>query len=155
MLLHKMKHDPDFYNTSELYDPLSLLTSIDRKILAETKDQYCYATVYDQECAFYGFNQQNLTNEQYYDQFNTRVDVGEDICITIQHCSIMEDTAQESYKRGFTTLFHIKNWKLERTPRICTSNTCFFGKLESEIKKLNWTFKNDFTTGDEFYPKNR
>ena len=47
-LLDKMRNDPDWYNTSELYDPPTLLKIIERKILDQTEDQYCYATVYNQ-----------------------------------------------------------------------------------------------------------
>ena len=53
--------------------------------------------MYDQNCALYRFNQQNLTNEQYYEQFNNNVDVVLAIGTTIQHHVIMEYTAQESY----------------------------------------------------------
>ena len=41
----------------------------------------------------YGFNQQNLTNKQYYEKFNTNVDVGEYTGITRQHRVQMEDTS--------------------------------------------------------------
>ena len=75
VLLDNMKHDPDWDTTSESYDPPTLLKLIEKKILAQTKDQYFYVTVYDKECALYGFHQHNLKNEQYYEQFNTNVDV--------------------------------------------------------------------------------
>ena len=55
--------------------------------------------MYNPECALYGFNQHNLTNEQFYDRFNTKVDVGEVIGITRQHRVIMEDMAQETLKK--------------------------------------------------------
>ena len=41
VILYKMKHDPDWDNTSESYDPLIILNIIDKKILAQTKYQYC------------------------------------------------------------------------------------------------------------------
>ena len=50
----------------------------------QAEDQYCYATVYTQECVIYGFQEQSLTNEQYYELFNTKVDVVVSIGITIQ-----------------------------------------------------------------------
>ena len=71
-----MKHDTDWDNTSESYDSITLLKWIERKILDQTKDQCCYATSYKPECALYGFNQHNLTNEQSYERFNTKVDFG-------------------------------------------------------------------------------
>ena len=50
--------------------------------------------MYNQECALYGFNHHNLTNEHYYEQFNDKVDVGEATSITRQHRDKMEYTAQ-------------------------------------------------------------
>ena len=90
---------PDIYwdTTSESYDPLKLLKFVDKTILSQTEDQYYYATVYNKNCELYGFHQQNLTNEQYYEIFNTKIYVGEAISITRQHHLLMEDTAQETF----------------------------------------------------------
>ena len=94
VLLDNMNNDTYWDTTSEPYNPLILLKIIEILILAQTKDQYVYATLYDQECSLYVFHQHNLKNEQYCDQFNTKVDVGEAIGITIQHRVLMEYTAQ-------------------------------------------------------------
>ena len=53
--------------------------------------------MYNQKCALHGFNQHNLTNENYYYQSNSKVDVGETIGITRQYRLIMEDTSQEIF----------------------------------------------------------
>jgi hypothetical protein len=82
VLLDKMKHDVDWIPASESYDPLTLLKLIEKTILAQTEDQYPYATVYEQECTLYSFNQNSLTNEQWYERFNTRIDVGSAIGVT-------------------------------------------------------------------------
>ena len=94
VLLNNTKHDLYWDKTIESYYKLTLLKLIEKKILSQTKDQYCYATVYNQECALYGFNQHNLINEQYYEKFNTKFDVGEAIYITRKHHVPMEDKAQ-------------------------------------------------------------
>ena len=78
-----MKNGLDWYKTSELYDPLTLLKLIEKTILAQTKYHYCYATVYNQDCALYGFNQQNLTKKHHYERFNTKVNISEAISLTI------------------------------------------------------------------------
>jgi hypothetical protein len=51
----------------------------------ETEDQYRYATVYKQEPTLYSFSQHAMSNEQWYEQFNTKVDVGSAIGVTRQH----------------------------------------------------------------------
>ena len=44
--------------------------------ILKTEDQYCNAKVYDPECALYKLQQHTLTNEQYYNHFNTKAGVG-------------------------------------------------------------------------------
>ena len=61
--------------------------------MAQAEDKYFYATVWNQECVLYVFQQYTLTNEHYYKQFNTEVDAGEAIVITRQYRVVMEDTA--------------------------------------------------------------
>ena len=110
VLLDNMKHDPDWYTTSESYNPLTLLKLIEKTILAQTEDQYCYVRVYNQVCSLYCLHQHNLTNEHYYEIFNTKVDVGEAIVITRQHHVLMEYMAQETFFKSLMTSIQIKNW---------------------------------------------
>jgi len=55
LLQDKMKQDTDWNTVSTSYDPLSLYRLIEKTILAQTEDQYPFATIYDQELAFYAF----------------------------------------------------------------------------------------------------
>jgi len=64
LLQDKMKQDTDWTVVSTSYDPLSLYRLIERTILAQTDDQYPFATIYDQELAFYSFRQESLSNPQ-------------------------------------------------------------------------------------------
>jgi hypothetical protein len=61
-----MKQDADWNTVSTSYDPLTLYRLIERTVLAQTEDQYPFATVYDQELSFYSFNQDSLSNPQWY-----------------------------------------------------------------------------------------
>jgi hypothetical protein len=96
VLLDKMKHDVDWIPASESYDPLTLFKLIEKTILAQTEDQYPYATLYEQECTLYSFNQNTLTNEQWYERFNTRIDVGSAIGVTRQHRILLDHVASEA-----------------------------------------------------------
>ena len=42
VILDKMKHDTYWDNTSESYNPLNLLKLIEKTILPQTEEQYCY-----------------------------------------------------------------------------------------------------------------
>jgi hypothetical protein len=52
LLQDKMKQDTDWLTVSTSYDPLALYRLIEKTILAQTEDQYPFATVYAQELAF-------------------------------------------------------------------------------------------------------
>jgi hypothetical protein len=99
-----MKQDTDFITVSTSYDPLLLYRLIEKAILAQTEDQYPFATVYDQEASFYFFRQEELSNPQWYERFSTKVDVGEAVEVTRQHKVLLEYVAQELHQQGFTSL---------------------------------------------------
>jgi hypothetical protein len=64
LLQDKIKQDTDWAVVSTSYDPLTLYRLIERTILAQTEDQYPFATMYDQEFSFYSFKQETLSNPQ-------------------------------------------------------------------------------------------
>jgi hypothetical protein len=74
-----MKHDMDWNTVSISYDPLTLHRLIEMNVLAQTEDQYPFATVYDQELSCYSFKQDNLSNLHWYERSNTKVDIGRTI----------------------------------------------------------------------------
>ena len=65
-----------------MYDLLQLTSTIEKTVLKQTEDQYTFAIVYEQELSLYGFHQNTMTNDQWYEQFNTKVDVGTSIGVT-------------------------------------------------------------------------
>ena len=104
LLQDKMKQDVDWNAVSISYNPLDLYRLIEKTILAQTEDQYPFATVYDQEISFYAFRQETLSNPQWYERFNTKVDVGAAIGVTRQHKVLLEYVAMELHNSAFTSL---------------------------------------------------
>ena len=82
LLQDKMKQDADWEAISMSYNPLLLYHLIEKMVLAQTEDQYPFVTVYEQEMVLYSFWQETLLNPQYYEHFNTKVDVANAIGIT-------------------------------------------------------------------------
>ena len=72
------------------------MTIIEKTIFAQTEDQYPFATVYEKEVEFYSFHQLNLTNDQWYERFNTKVVIVSAIGVTRQHKVLLGYVAQES-----------------------------------------------------------
>jgi hypothetical protein len=96
VVLDKMKHDIDWIPASTSYNPQTLFALIEKTILAQTEDQYPYATVYEQESTLYSFSQNTLSNQQWYEQFNTKIDVGTAIGVTRQHTVLLELVAAQT-----------------------------------------------------------
>ena len=112
VLLDKMKQDSDFQAVSESYDPLRLYALIEKIVLTQTDDQYPFATVYDQETSFYKFMQEKQTNNQWYERFNTKVDVSEAIGVTRQHKVLLEFVAKHKHSAAFDTLSNDRQLKV-------------------------------------------
>jgi hypothetical protein len=154
VLLDKMKHDPDWTTASESYNPLTFFRLIEKTVLAQTEDQYPYATVYDQECALYTFAQNTLTNEQWYEQFNTKIDVGSAIGVTRQHQVLLEHVAAETGTTKFNDLTSDKQKITREKAEERYLSYVFLRQSGKQHNKLKVDLQNDFTTGDDRYPKN-
>jgi hypothetical protein len=150
-----MKQDTDFITVSTSYDPLLLYRLIEKTILAQTDDQYPFATVYDQEASFYSFRQEPLSNPQWYERFNPRVDVGEAIGVTRQYKVLLEYVAYELHQQDFTSL------TFKDQQAVCTDAQerfiayTFLRQSGEQHAQLKMDHQSDYTTGDNHSPKNR
>ena len=159
LLKDKMKQDTEWNSVSISYDPLTLYRLIEKTILAQTEDQYPFATVYDQEMSFYSFRQEGMSNPQWYERFNTKVDVGEAIGVTRQHKSLLEHVAQELTVGTTVVTFSSLTDEQQDAVRKDTEERyisyVFLRQSGAQHGKLKIDLQNDFTTGDNHYPKTR
>ena len=157
-----MKQDLDWVTVSVSYDPLTLYRLIEKTILAQTEDQYPFATVYEQELSFYSFRQaDSMSNPQWYERFNTKVDVGDAIGVTRQHRSLLEHVAQEQTATvartvvTFDSLSTVKQEAVRKDAEERYISYVFLRQSGPQHGKLKVDLQNDFTTGDNHYPKTR
>jgi hypothetical protein len=155
LLQDKIKQDTDWNTVSISYDPLALYRLIERTVLAQTEYQYPFATVYDQELSFNSLKQENMYNPQWYERFNTKVDVSGAIGVTQQHKVLLEYVAQESYTRAFTYLGPVEQQLLRDDAEERYVSYAFLRQSGTQHSNLKVDLQNDFTTGDNRYPKNR
>ncbi len=59
----RMKQDSTWTAVSTSYDPLALLSLIEKIVMAQTEDQYPFAIVYEHEVSLYGYMQNQLSND--------------------------------------------------------------------------------------------
>jgi hypothetical protein len=111
--------------------------------------------VYDQELSFYSFNQDNLSNPQWYERFNTKVDIRGAIGVTHQHKVLLEYVAQESYTQAFMDLGPVEQQLVRDDAEEQYVSYAFFRQSGTQHGNLKVDLQNDFTTGENCYPKNR
>ena len=150
-----MKQDADWTAVSTSYEPLSLYRLIEKTILAQTEDQYPFATVYDQEFTFYLFRQETMSNPQWYERFNTKIDVGNAIGVTRQHKVLLEYVAMEMHTKAFAALTTAEKEVVRTDAEERYLSYVFLKQSGTQHGNLKVDLKNDFTTGDNRYPKNR
>jgi hypothetical protein len=150
-----MKQDTDWAVVITSYDPLTLYRLIERTILAQNEDQYPFATVYDQELSFYSFKQETLLNPQWNKRFHTKVDVSEAIGLTRQHKVLFDYVAQESYTKSFEGLGVAEHTLVRDDAEERYVSYAFLQQSRIQHGNLKVDLRNDFTTVDNCYAKNR
>jgi hypothetical protein len=119
---------------------------IERTVLAQTEDQYLFATVYDQELLFYSFKQESLTNPKWYERFNTKVDVGEAIGVTRHHKFMLEYMDQEYYTQAFADLGAVDQQLVRDDTEERYVSYAFLRQIGTQHGNLKVDLQNNFTT---------
>jgi hypothetical protein len=123
--------------------------------LAQTEDQCLFTTVYDQELGFYSFKQESLSNPQWYEHFNSKVDVGDAIGVTRQHKVLLEYVAQELHSQAFWDLASAEQLLVRDEDEELYISDAFLRQSGTQHGNLKVDLQNDFTTCDNRYPNNR
>jgi hypothetical protein len=155
VLKDKLKHDLDYKAVIDSGKPLQYKALIEKTIMLQAEDQYNCASVHDQLCHLLGFSQGALRNDQYYERFNTRVDVSKSVGVSWVQDGITRPLTKVLYQKELhqlaaTELQEVRDQAAERFL------TYMFVKNSSTAHtKLNEDLKNDFAKGHDNYPTNR
>ena len=83
---------------------------IEKLILKQTEDQYVHAAVAEQLISVYTTKQGNLSNAQWYEHFNIRVDVSKSMGVDFGHDALWECSAILKYAAGYHSLSASKQY---------------------------------------------
>jgi len=67
------------------HKPLELKILFAKTILAQSNDKFCCKTIHEHCCSMLGLQKGNLSNAEYYEKFNTRIDVAKTIIVKQVH----------------------------------------------------------------------
>ncbi len=106
LLQDKMKQGKLWVVVSNSYKPPELYKLIECVVLKQTKDQYPVAVVWDQNSAVFNAKQESLPNTEWYERFNTKVEVAVLVGCVFGHDKILDHCAELEFKapyQGLTT----------------------------------------------------
>ena len=156
LLQDRMQQDTQWDTVKTSNDPLQLYALIKRTVQGQTDDQYPYATVYEQLVGLFGYRQETISNAQWYERFNTRVDVANAIGISFVHPALLKYQAGQDHDGSeYDALTHAQK---ETIKAKVTERFLAYIMLRQSSKKhneLKSDLQNGFTTGDSRYPDNR
>jgi len=104
ILQDKMKQDKRWSAVSASYKPLDLYKLIERVILRQTEDQYPVAAVWEQLVSVYSSKQGNMTNNEWYERFTTKIEVAESVGCEFEFPKIWEYCALNAYAKSYSLL---------------------------------------------------
>ena len=88
-MLENIKQNKGWAAVEAASDSLELFKLIDIIVMADSEEQYPFATVYKQHLSFFAFQQEEMSNMEFYDRHVTRSEVDQAIGIQrIKPCSL-------------------------------------------------------------------
>ena len=154
----KCKQHKDWAAVEAAGDPLMLFKLIDRMVMAHSKEQYPFATVYKQHISFFGFQQGEMSNMEFYDRHVTRSEV--DQSIGIQRIEpwlldYMKNRRPKLKRKVFEDLDPDVQIEIVEETEEAFQTFAMLVQASKVHDKLKEDLQNFYATGDDKYPKKR
>jgi hypothetical protein len=155
ILQDKMKQDKSWATVSVSYKPLELYKLIKRVILKQTEDQYLVAALWEQLSNVANAKQGKLTNNEWYDWFNTKVELAESVGVSFNFEKIWEYCAMEIHKTSYALLMPANQDDIRVSARERFLSYALIKTSNSRHNKIKEDLSDDYTKGGDNYPHTR
>jgi hypothetical protein len=152
LLQDKLKQEKSWAVVSASYKPLELYKLIESVVLKQTEDQYPVAAVWDQYSAVFNARQGSLSNTEWYERFNTKVEVAESVGCVFGQDKILDYCAEMEFKSPYNGLSTAEQAEVEIQAR---EQFMVYGLLKTSSNshdKVKSDLSDDFTKGSNNYP---
>ena len=149
-----MKQDKNWATVSVSYKPLELYKLIKRVILKQAEDQYPVAALWEQ-VSNVANKQGSSTNNEWYKQFNTKVEVAESVGVSFDFETIWEYCAMEAHKATYTLLRSDEQEAVRVSARERILLYALIKMSNSKHDKIKDDLSDDYTKGSDNYPQTR
>jgi hypothetical protein len=121
-------------------------------VLKQTEDQYPVAAVWEQCSAVYNAKQGNLTSTEWYERFNTKVEVAEPVGCVFVNYKTLTYCLELEYKLPYSQLTNADKIVVTNLAR---NRFIAYGMLKTGSNaqnKIKSDLSDDFTKGNDNYP---
>ena len=118
-------------------------------ILKQTEDQYPVAVLWEQLSNVANAKQGNSTNKEWYDCFNTKVEVAESVGVSFDFEKIWEYCALEAHKAAYTLLRPDKQEAVRVSARERFLSYALIKTSNSKHNKIKYDLSDDYTKGSD------
>ncbi len=123
--------------------------------MKQTEDQYPVAALWEQLSNVANAKQGNSTNNEWYDRFNTKVEVAESVGVSFNFEKIWEYCAMEAHKAAYTLLRPDKQEAVRVSARERFLSYALIKTSNSKNDKIKDDLLDDYTKGSDNYPQTR
>ena len=103
----------------------------------------------------YSFHQNTMTNAQWYEWFNTKVDVEISIGATRQYSDLLEWTAHSTHSAYYQDITNDKKIEIQTDAEERYLAYIFLKQSSKTSEKLRTNIIDEYTTGEKKYPTSR
>jgi hypothetical protein len=153
-LVDKMEHDASWSTTIKSGDPLLLYALIEKTILAQSEETYPFPIIYKHEREMYLYEQNTLTNNQWYHRFVTNANVAASQGVERQHGVLRDYVAKQLHGMPYDQLTDIA-----QKDAVCKDVAerylafVFLSQSGKKHNQLRADLKNQFMSGHDNYPR--
>jgi hypothetical protein len=156
LLVDKMKHDRDHDTVMRSADPLKLYALIEKTIMAQIEDKYPFETIYNSELRFYNGQQRDLSNDRFYNKFNTQSDVNKAVGIERIHPTLVDYMTEQPHKgTAFEDLPDANQELVKAKTMEAYLSYAFLQQAHKQHAKLKTDLRNEYAHGIDKFPKDR
>jgi hypothetical protein len=155
ILQDKMKQDKNWATVSVSYKPLELYKLIEQVILKQTEDQYPVAALWEQLSNVANAKEGNLTNNELYDCFNTKVEVAKSVGVSFNFEKIWEYCVLEAHKVDYSSLKPDKQEAVRVSAWERFLSYALIKRSNSKQDKIKDDLSDDYTKGSDIYLQTR
>jgi hypothetical protein len=156
-LKDKMESDAAWDKVQSSDDPLLMLSLIEKCVYAQTEDNLPCANIWDMMKSLTGFHQdEGMSHADWYDKFNTRINVAVSVGMSFQHTAILEYALKREPNISAASYEDLDDSDKESIQKASVERLLAYIFIsQSKESRVKDSLQQDYSKGIDMYPATR